>query len=578
MPATHRTHRVTLGVLACGLCLLSRTVGAEVTISGIEADGQPLPVQVPASDAAQGTKPLRISSAARSVRFQFTAGDVAERPAVRLRYKLEGYDETWRDLPTRMRMLVLFYDRDGQGVGSHEFYLEGETPGWRAQVEDAQFVPRREQCPVPEKSAAAQISFLSHGGEAGLGVIGVDAVRVLVERPGVERAAVFDQSITQGADLSHPLGTPANWMRAGSRAELAQLRTRPTPTPHPILVLEDDDPRNYGNWSTAAKHAIPIRPGDRLTIEWQTAHSIGSSGPGQADYPRLKPGSYWFRVAAVKINGEPTGQEVSLPLEVVVPVYFRLEFWLVLAAIAGGSTAWLGRVALQRRMRRQIARMEQEHALERERARIARDLHDDIGAGLTEIAMQSDWVRRDLLQGPTADTQRRIERVCQSAVDLVRNVDEIVWAVNPAHDTLKRFVNYLVQYTEQTLDAAGLSVRFDVPADFPDAPLAGTLRHYLFLAVREALNNATRHAHADVVRLEMHMDAAALQIAIEDNGCGFVPDQVEAGDTREGLGNMRRRMEDLGGQFRLTSRPGSGTRVEFRVPLPNSGRDVREGA
>jgi signal transduction histidine kinase len=269
----------------------------------------------------------------------------------------------------------------------------------------------------------------------------------------------------------------------------------------------------------------------------------------------------------VKANGEPTGQEFSLPLEVVRPLVLRLEFWLVLAAITGGGAAWLGRVALQRRMQRQIARMEQEHALERERTRIARDLHDDIGAGLTEIAMQSDWVRRDLLQGPTADTQRRIGRVCQAAVELVRSVDEIVWAVNPANDTVKRFVNYLVQSTEQTLDAAGLRVRFEVPPDLPDTPLAGTTRHYLFLAVREALNNAIRHAQAELVRLEVCLADAALQIAIADNGCGFDPAQAEADGTHEGLDNMRRRMAELGGHFELTSRPGSGTRVELRVPL-----------
>jgi signal transduction histidine kinase len=332
-------------------------------------------------------------------------------------------------------------------------------------------------------------------------------------------------------------------------------------------VIRDDDPKNYGNWSLAPGHRIPVQPGDQLTVQWQTAHSIGASGPGQADYGRLKPGSYWFRVAALKANGEPNGQEASLPIEVVRPVYFRWEFWLVLGAVAAGGAAWLGRVAVHRRMQRRIARMEQERALERERARIARDLHDDIGAGLTEIAMQSDWVRRDLLQGPTADTQRRIERVCQSAVSLVRNVDEIVWAVNPANDTLERFVNYLAQSSEQFLEAAGLRVRFDIPEQLPVGPLTGAQRHFLFLAVREALNNAVKHARADLVRLAVQADASRMLIAVEDNGCGFVPEATGIEGTHDGLENMQRRMSEIGGQFHLTSCPGGGTRVEFCVPL-----------
>jgi signal transduction histidine kinase len=220
-------------------------------------------------------------------------------------------------------------------------------------------------------------------------------------------------------------------------------------------------------------------------------------------------------------------------------------------------------------MQRQVAALEQEQAMERERARIARDLHDNIGAGLTEIAMQSDWVHNDLAQGSTADTRQRVERIRQSATELARSVDEIVWAINPANDTVKRFVNYLTQCTAQFLDAAGLRVRFDIPEDMPSTALAGKVRHYLFLAVREALNNAVRHARADLVRLEIRTENTSLRIAVEDNGCGFAPEQTTATGTHEGLHNMRRRMEDIGGKFEIISRPGGGTRVAFIAPLPD---------
>jgi signal transduction histidine kinase len=227
----------------------------------------------------------------------------------------------------------------------------------------------------------------------------------------------------------------------------------------------------------------------------------------------------------------------------------------------------MGRAAVQRWRQRQVAELEQEQAMERERARIARDLHDNIGAGLTEIAMQSDWVHNDLAQGPTGDTRQRVERIRQSAMELARSVDEIVWAINPANDTVKRFVNYLTQCTAQFLDAAGLRVRFDIPEDMPSTALAGKARHQLFLAVREALNNAVRHARADLIRLEIRAENSSLRLAVEDNGCGFAPEQTTGAGTHEGLTNMRRRMEDIGGRFEITSRPGGGTRVEFIAPL-----------
>ena len=131
--------------------------------------------------------------------------------------------------------------------------------------------------------------------------------------------------------------------------------------------------------------------------------------------------------------------------------------------------------------------------------------------------------------------------------------------------------NYLVQTTEQFLDAAGLRVRFDIPRELPAAALPGKVRHFLFLAAREALNNVSKHARADLVRLEIRVEAGGLRVAIEDNGCGFAPERTGAAGTHEGLDTMRRRMDEIGGQFRLTSRPGGGTRVEFFVPLQDEG-------
>ncbi len=550
------------GLLACGLSLLGLNAWAGIQITQIEMDGQVRDVSV---EDSRSPAPMRIASTVRTMRLHFTEADSSGKPTTRLRYKLEGYDDTWRDLPVKMRAIIYFRDRSGQVVGSSEFYMQGETPGWRGSIETSDFQDRREHAIAPARTASARLSLISHGGNEGIGVFGVDGVRIRVEPAPGKPPKVHDLSVTLGTELTHPLGSPANWVREGSRAELSVLLKRPTPVPHPILAIQDDSPVFFGNWALSA--FIPVAPSNRVTLEWQTAHSIGGSGAGQAEYSRLKPGRYWFRVAAAKANGELTGQEVSLPLVVVAPLYQRWEFWLVTGALAAAAAAWIGRIAVQRRMQRQVAALEQEQAMERERARIARDLHDNIGAGLTEIAMQSDWVHNDLAQGPTGDTRQRVEQIRQSATELARSVDEIVWAINPANDTVKRFVNYLTQCTAQFLDAAGLRVRFDIPEDMPSTALAGKARHYLFLAVREALNNVVRHARADLIRLEVRVENSRLRIAVEDNGCGFAPEQTTAEGTHEGLTNMRRRLEDIGGSFQIVSRPG-GTRVEFIAPLP----------
>jgi alpha-galactosidase len=251
-------------------------------------------------------------------------------------------------------------------------------------------------------------------------------------------------------------------------------------------------------------------------------------------------------------------QRVTLGIQ--LPVIRQAWFWLLCGILAGSLIFALWRYVA-------YARLRQQHVLEQERARIARDLHDDIGAGLTEIAMQSSLVRRDIDPNTSEAALHRVDRVRQSASELTRNIDEIVWALNPANDTLERFVSYLSHATTQFLNAAGLAVRFDIPAELPATVLSGKVRHYLFLVLREALNNAVKYAKADLVQIRLQVADDTLSFVVEDNGCGFKPESIGADGTHEGLASMRDRLKEIGGQFKLTSLPGSGTRVEFSVPL-----------
>ena len=534
-------------------------VQANVMITQVAVDGKAMPHVQEANVVGGGLPPLRLNDSARHINFRFENVGGSVRPAMRLRYKLEGYDKQWIDLPMRMRVLLYFRDEEPKIVGQHEFFLEGETPGWTGNPETSAFVTQREILIVPERARNLRLSFVSHGGDVGVGVVAVDGIRIVVEPVG--------SGAWRTNDLSFIPEKPNRWIQEGSRSEIARTGKRASPSSRPILILDDDDALNYGNWSLAPPYAVPVQPGERLTVEWETAYSIGDSAPGGASYATLKPGSYVFRVAAFQANGEPTGVECALPVLVSPVFYRRTEFWLVLLALVIAGAALIARAVEVARVHRRVAAMEHEQALERERSRIARDLHDEMGAGLSAIAMQSDWIRRECAGTASPETRHRIETVCQSSVELVRSVDEIVWAVNPSNDTLERFVNYLTQYTEQYLDAAGLRFRFDIPRELPAALLTGSMRHNLFLAVKEALRNAVKHAKAELIWLRMNVESAQLTIIVEDNGKGFDPAGMAGDGTHNGVGNMRRRMEEVSGTFEVWSQPGKGARVTFAVPL-----------
>lgn len=258
---------------------------AEVWLSQVTVNGEPQVVDLRSANASRETKVLRLTSPVHRLQFDFNEGNPPGRPTSRLRYKLEGEDLSWRDLPTKMRATIRFFDAQRRPFDSVEYFLEGETPEWRGRAEDSVFHLRRELTVVPDRAATALLSFVSHGGDSGIGIVGIDGVRLEVEPAGGAAAQVFDLSIASGSNLDQPTGTPDRWERLQSTSlGIARLGIRPTPNPHPILVLEDDDPTRYGNWVVKGESSIPVQAGDRLTLEWQTAHSIGRTGPGFVTY------------------------------------------------------------------------------------------------------------------------------------------------------------------------------------------------------------------------------------------------------------------------------------------------------
>ena len=168
-------------------------------------------------------------------------------------------------------------------------------------------------------------------------------------------------------------------------------------------------------------------------------------------------------------------------------------------------------------------------------------------------------------RGNPEEVAADLGKISVTAREAVRAMDAIVWAVNPRNDSLDHFANYVSQFAEEFLRPTTIRCRLDIPADLPEHPITTEARHHLFLAVKEALNNVVRHSGASEVWLRLSMTNGELNLSIEDNGCGI---QASTGVEHDGLGNIRRRIEQLGGRFELKS-SGEGTTIALRWPLPS---------
>jgi signal transduction histidine kinase len=226
-------------------------------------------------------------------------------------------------------------------------------------------------------------------------------------------------------------------------------------------------------------------------------------------------------------------------------------------------TAYLARTIAQRRLRQRLQRLEQEHALEKERVRIARDLHDDLGASLTEVGLLADR----LVGTPAQELRPQLAGLAWRTRRLSTELSGIVWAMSPRNATLDRLAEFIRQYAQRLFHGTPIGCLVDGGEDLPALPLAPDLQHQLIAAFKEALNNVLKHSQATDATIQLRYEGGGLQIAVSDNGCGFAP--AAAGNLDgNGLRNIRARVEEIGGEVTIASTPGHGTRVTLRVSLP----------
>jgi len=250
-------------------------------------------------------------------------------------------------------------------------------------------------------------------------------------------------------------------------------------------------------------------------------------------------------------------QKVELSLPVSRPLHRQTWFWILsgLLMVSAGFGIrkyldWLG----------SCRALEQTRALHEERARIARDLHDELGASLAQTCMLGDRIER------AGEAHGGIiQRIQQNSRESLRRLDEIVWSANPDRDSAEHLAAYLSKFAQEFLANSGIRLRIEIPEELPHCHLDSKRRHNLYLATREAFRNAVRHGSPASVLLRISIDAGVLVVAIEDDGCGFDPSTTR--DLARGLANIHTRIEGIGGRVTISSHPGKGCSISFTIPL-----------
>ena len=321
---------------------------------------------------------------------------------------------------------------------------------------------------------------------------------------------------------------------------------------------------------TGLSFAMPERVRFKCRLDGFDPDWVDMGAERRVVYNYLRPGSYVFRVTAANNDGiwNPIGQSLAL---VVRPFFWEtLWFSMLVGLLLMGAVGGIVWFQARRRLLRRVELLEHEHAIDAERTRIANDMHDDIGAGLTRINMLASSARSNL--DDRARVEQGLAQIRDAARSVTRAVDEIVWAVNPRHDTFESLLSYLEKLAQNLLESAQMRCRLDLPLETNNWRPNSEVRHNLVLAYKEALNNAVRHSRGQCVTISLAMDADECRLVVADDGRGIEGSEVRPAEegrvsSGNGIPGMRRRLARIGGTCVIRNDSDGGTEVVFRVPI-----------
>jgi len=365
--------------------------------------------------------------------------------------------------------------------------------------------------------------------------------------PVLIKRVLMDEKIVADYGNILPAQSPINLSRAKMSLQLPPKHSR----------LEFD-------W-TALNFSAPENVNFRYQLSGLDAHWIDAGTERSASYSRLPAGEYRFAVQAR--NGDGAWNE-SPALAISVAPFFWQTWWFRFSAMVLFTLIVVASVRYVsfRRLQSKVRLLEQQTALDRERARIARDIHDDLGGSLTQIALLSGLAERDGKE----KSAEYVQRISATTHQVIRSLDEVVWAVNPRNDNLRDMIQYIGQFAIEFFAAAGIRCLWHLPEKIPASPVPADVRHNFFLVVKETLNNITRHAKAGEVQLRSEISGQSFRMTIEDDGQGFNPENCDT--FANGVRNMQQRMEEIHGRCDIESISGKGTCVTLSFPLEDNSR------
>jgi len=526
-----------------------------LTLGSVTVNGQAL--------SGVSKESLRLPANPGIVSFSYGPNPQASNAPLRFRCQLDGYEQGWHEHSVLMRMVIRFIDASQHDISEKEFVVRGESPGWTGSFKDSAWLPRKEVLTVPPDAVRFWVVISSAGPPEAVGVF---AVRKLVVWPpqgdtnGINLIPSVKPDTSKATEEATKISV-AGWERGGIRPVDAHL-VRYGVGSEVALAILDDNPQGHADWSTSKVQGPQLTPGAKLTFEWEEVYSIGAADYGNMIYKNLPAGLYRFRMEALNIMGLPTGrsssQLVIVPVAAWKTTWFWVAVWVALFAMVAGS--W--RLSAWRQMKRQVQDLEKLRDLEQERFRIAQNIHDDLGARVTEISLLSSSAQ--LTPNISPEAQAEFGAVSRLTSELVQALHETVWAVNPKDDHLDSLASFVCQMANQLCDQAQLRCRLEVP-DLPtDVPVASPIRHNVIMAVKEAIHNVIKHGRASEIQIAIRQSNNSLIIQVSDNGCGFDSAVNVRGN---GLDNMERRMHSLQGSCLVVSQPGTGTKITFEFPL-----------
>lgn len=275
------------------------------------------------------------------------------------------------------------------------------------------------------------------------------------------------------------------------------------------------------------------------------------------NYTNLSSGEYVFHVKGSNDDGIWNDEGRSIKVTVNPPWWKSWWFtvsWIVIAASLFGGTIRL--ISVQK-LKKRLNLIKHQQAIEKERMRISKDMHDEVGSSLTRITLLSEIAKNKI------GDHEELNKITIASREVVNNMDEIVWAINPKNDSLDNLAAYILQFAQEYLENTGIDSRFDFPESIPQIPLQSDVRHNIFLTVKESLNNIVKHSGATEVCIELNIYSQKFELIIKDHGKGINFDQIDR--FSNGLNNMRKRIEEIKGSILIES--DSGTCIRISMPI-----------